>query len=333
MGDARCEVCGEMAGWEAFRLREMMFGTREEFDYGRCLACDSMSIAEIPDALDRYYPPEYYSFEERNPVEQDAPWRRWAIGVLVEQSLFGRRRRIAGRLARRLATRPREFAVERGLITAASLSSLDDPILDVGSGSRPVRLATLRKLGFRGLLGIEPFMDSDTTYQGVKVRKCFLPDVDGAFQLIMFHHSLEHVPDPLAELREARRLLTPTGRCLVRTPVMAGGMWQRYGTDWVELDPPRHLFIFSRDGLERMAAAAGLELVSVAYDSGNWEFIASEQIRKDVAMYEPCSWFVDPAASGIGADDVAAFGAEARRLNASASGGRAAFWFRIAPGA
>jgi hypothetical protein len=50
-------------------------------------------------------------------------------------------------------------------------------------------------------------------------------------------------------------------------------------------------------------------------------------------MYEPGSWFVDPASSGFGPDDVAAFGAEARRLNATASGGRAAFWFRIAPGA
>jgi SAM-dependent methyltransferase len=308
----------------------MMFGSREGFDYGRCSACGSLSIAAIPDVLERFYPPAYYSFGERNPVEQDPGWRRWAIGVLVEASLFGRRP-FAESLARRLATVPPQLEGLRGLIEAASLTSLSDPVLDVGSGAKPVRLATLRKLGFRRLLGIEPFTDADTTYQGVPVQKRFLPEVDGRFRLIMFHHSLEHVPDPAATLRAARDLLDPAGRCVVRTPIMGSELWRRYGADWVELDAPRHLVLFSRDGLERMAAAAGLELTGIAFDSGDWEFIASEQYRRDVAMFEPGSFFVDPQASGFGPQELAGFKAEARRLNKEGLAGRAAFWFRIRP--
>ena len=328
-----CSVCGESAGWEPVVLREMMFGSRETFDYGRCHACGSLVIATIPDDLGRHYPPSYYSLGAGDPASPNGFVRRRATGILMDRSLFGRRRRrFITRLARKLAGPPPTAAGVRALVAAANLASLDDPILDVGSGSRPVLLASLRRLGFRNLQAIEPFVTSDTTYLGVPVRKAVLTDVRGTFRLIMFHHSLEHVPDPRATLAAARGLLDPAGRCQVRTPVMGTGMWERYGTDWVELDPPHHLAVFSRDGFQRMAAAAGFEIEDVTYDSSDWEFVASEHYRRDIGMHEPGSHFVDPTASGFRPDEIAGFQSDARRLSESGQAGRASYWLRAANG-
>jgi len=331
-----CPVCGENAGWDPLVLREMMFGSRETFDYGRCQACGSMVIATIPDDLGRHYPPAYYSLGAADPADPASPdgfVRRRATGILMDRSLFGRRRRrVIARLARKLAGQPPNAAGARALVAAAHLDSLDDPILDVGSGSRPMLLASLRRLGFRSLQAIEPFVTGDTMYLGVPVRKAVLTDVRGTFRLIMFHHSLEHVPDPRATLAAANGLLDPAGRCQVRTPVMGTGMWDRYGTDWVELDPPRHLAVFSRDGFERMAAAAGFEIDHVTYDSGDWEFIASEQYRRDIGMNEPGSHFVDPTASAFRPEEIAGFQSDARRLSETGQAGRASYWLRAANG-
>jgi len=237
-----CPVCGENAGWDPLVLREMMFGSRETFDYGRCQACGSMVIATIPDDLGRHYPPAYYSLGAADPADPASPdgfVRRRATGILMDRSLFGRRRRrVIARLARKLAGQPPNAAGARALVAAAHLDSLDDPILDVGSGSRPMLLASLRRLGFRSLQAIEPFVTGDTMYLGVPVRKAVLTDVRGTFRLIMFHHSLEHVPDPRATLAAANGLLDPAGRCQVRTPVMGTGMWSdtaRIGWNWIHL--------------------------------------------------------------------------------------------------
>jgi hypothetical protein len=237
---------------------------------------------------------------------------------------------VVTRLARRLAGEPPNPARARVLVEAAHLDSFDNPILDVGSGARPVLLATLRRLGFRNVQAIEPFVDGDTTYLGVPVRKAVLADVRGAFRLIMFHHSLEHVPEPRATLEAVRGLLDRAGRVQVRTPVMGTGLWERYGADWAELDAPRHLAVFSRPGFERMVTAAGFEIDGVTWESSDWEFVASEQYRRDIGMFEPGSHFVDPTGSGFGPEEIAGFQAEARRLNETGQAGRASFWLRAA---
>jgi SAM-dependent methyltransferase len=208
------------------------------------------------------------------------------------------------------------------------LTGFDDPILDVGCGAYPARLAMLDKVGFRNLLGIEPFVEADMWSMGVRVKRGYLTDVDGTFRLIMFHHSLEHVPDPYRTMQAARDRIDPAGRVLIRTPIIGGALWRRYGTDWAELDAPRHLEVFSLDGLEYLAARTGFEVLKVTFDSSMWEFIASEQYRRDLAMFEPGSWFEDSSASDIDDATVNGYRAEAEALNRDRDGGRAAIWLR-----
>ena len=57
----RCRICDNAAGNTRHTAREMMFGTREPFEYVECTRCGCVQIAAVPPDLGRHYPPDYYS--------------------------------------------------------------------------------------------------------------------------------------------------------------------------------------------------------------------------------------------------------------------------------
>jgi 2-polyprenyl-3-methyl-5-hydroxy-6-metoxy-1,4-benzoquinol methylase len=85
----------------------------------------------------------------------------------------------------------------------------------------------------------------------------------GSFDVVTLSHSLEHLPDPRAALREARRVLRPGGRIVIVTPNAASWLSRRYGADWQGLEPPRHLQVFTRQALSRLVADAGFSGIDV----------------------------------------------------------------------
>jgi SAM-dependent methyltransferase len=159
---------------------------------------------------------------------------------------------------------------------------------------------------------------------GLTIRKAEVGQVEGTFDLIMFHHSLEHMPDPGAAIVNAGRLLAPGGMILVRVPVMGKWAWRHYGADWVQLDPPRHLYTFSTRGMAILAAAAGLEVGSVFYDSTSFQFEGSERILRLRAQRG------DGASSvslGVGTSP-AQMKLRAQELNRAQDGDQACFFLR-----
>ncbi|TCL58133.1 methyltransferase family protein [Kineothrix alysoides] len=75
-----CRVCGKADVNKAYRAKEMMFGTKEEFDYFVCSNCQCMQISSIPEDLGKYYEGNYYSLQLKEEV-----------GSFPEQALFGPR--------------------------------------------------------------------------------------------------------------------------------------------------------------------------------------------------------------------------------------------------
>jgi SAM-dependent methyltransferase len=319
----------------------MMFGTREPFVYRECLACGTLRIDPIPPDLARYYPDAYYGGNASRPDRErsDGPravgpaalWRpinRLRIGA----ALRGAASRWPA-LARRVdgwGGIPREARALLPTLRLAGIRDLDDPILEAGTGRRPERLVLLRRLGFSRLLGIEPFIDGDVVDRGVRVQRGTLEglDCDRRWALVMLHHVLEHVPDPRATLAAAHRLLRPGGASVVWTPFADGELWARYGTDWYELDAPRHLFVFTRGSLARLAEEAGFTVEAEVDDSTELELLASEQYRRDIPLYDPASWWLHRDRSGLDPDAIAGWRAEASRMNAARTAGRGALYLR-----
>lgn len=161
--------------------------------------------------------------------------------------------------------------------------SRDAAVLDVGSGSGRF-LVTLRKLGFEGeLAGVDPFLDVNRIAiekHDIIVRRMELEDVAGPFDLITMVHVLEHVPDPIESLQNVSRLLAEGGGAVVSIPVAGSHVWKRWGPDWVQLDPPRHMVLLSGEGMKLAAAQAGLKVERVFYDSTAFQFWGTARVRK-----------------------------------------------------
>jgi SAM-dependent methyltransferase len=137
-------------------------------------------------------------------------------------------------------------------------------LLDVGCGSGAF-LAQMAALGWR-TEGVDPdpAAVAEAREAGVTATQGTLADLDpaeykSAFDAITLSHVIEHMHDPAGDMRRANLLLRPGGLLWIATPNLEALGLRRFGRDWLGLDPPRHLVLFTRDSLERLLRGAGLE--------------------------------------------------------------------------
>ena len=81
------------------------------------------------------------------------------------------------------------------------------------------------------------------------------------FDVITLSHVIEHVHDPIALLRDLYRLLKPGGCLWLDTPNLCSYGAKRFGPDWRDLDPPRHLVLFNPASLRNSLTNAGFKRI------------------------------------------------------------------------
>lgn len=157
-------------------------------------------------------------------------------------------------------------------------------LLDVGCGRADVGAELVRR-GWQ-VDGIDPSAQAceAARTRGVRVHVGTLESVglgDATFDAVVMGFSLEHVPDPLSDLRRVRNVLRPGGFLLVTVPNF--GSWQKklFGQAWFQLDLPRHRTHFVPRSLRLALTSAGFDVVSIdaANDFGSHSLLASLQYR------------------------------------------------------
>jgi SAM-dependent methyltransferase len=141
-------------------------------------------------------------------------------------------------------------------------------LLDVGAG-RGSFVKEARRRGFAALaLEMDPgaiSLWSQERVPGLLGSGAMTPFVDGCFDVVRMKEVLEHVEAPLTLVLEARRLLRPHGLFIFHTPTPYSQLYP-VGNFW---DDYTHVRPFSRAGLRRLIADAGLQLARVdSYVSG-----------------------------------------------------------------
>jgi len=279
-----CRICGNSAGNQNFTIREMMFGTGDKFDYFQCSKCGCLQILEMPVDMSKYYPAGYYSFAETH---------GW-MANLKERALFRRDRfaysgrGILGRIVFGFSPNP-------ALIHVRDLGlPLDARVLDVGSGDgRNIRV--LARCGYTCLTGIDPYLSGDAEFgPNLKVWKRSMEALQGEFDLVMLHHSLEHMSDQRLAFASIARLLAPRGISLIRVPTVSSYAWERYRIHWVGLDAPRHFFLHSIQSLRTLADEVNLRIKSITWDSTVFQFWASDQYEKGIPLNSTDSLLMNP---------------------------------------
>ena len=145
----------------------------------------------------------------------------------------------------------------------------------------------------------------------------------------MLHHSVENLHEEKVALTGIRRLLSPDGIALIRMPVVSEA-WKTYGADWVQLDPPRHLFLFTESGFSDLARAQGFEVEKVIYDSTAMQFWGSEQYKLDIPLKDPRSHDHLCEGTVFSAKQIEEWEQKAQQLNESGRGDQACFYLKIA---
>ena len=265
-----CWVCGNIAGNRLVFAKEQMFGTGQRFTYLHCGGCGVLHLLHVPMDMSRYYPREsYYSVHSRARALRGAI-KRWRDRAHAGPSPLGRW----------LAAYAPNIALDAML---RALPNRQARVLDVGCGDGQL-LSSMARVGYSQLTGIDPLIGSTRTIDGVRLQCGELASVEGVFDLISFHHSLEHIVGQVEVLTHARQLLAPGGRLLIRVPTCESFAFEVYGADWVQLDAPRHIFLHSHRSIARVAEDAGLRVERLYCDSQPMQFWGSDMYRDGVPL-------------------------------------------------
>ncbi|NDV47165.1 class I SAM-dependent methyltransferase [Paludibacter sp. 221] len=312
-GENTCRICGNGKNNEPYRVKELHLGLRDEFDYFECSTCGCLQIKNFPENIDKYYPSDYYSYNssiyEKNSLVESARWL--AVRSLIKARI-GNNKALS-----RLSTK--FYTYNSWLIKG--LCDFDSSILDIGCGNGSL-LRRLQRIGFRNLTGADPYIKEDIRYDSnLTIYKKQIDEVAGKFDLVMLHHSFEHMPNPAEVMKKACDLLRDGGCLLIRIPVTGTYAWRKYKENWAQIDAPRHFFLHTTKSIAMLAEGANLTVEKVIFDSTPFQFIGSEKYLKDVSLKDKTSVSFSKA-------ELKSFAEMAKRLNRENDGDSACFYLR-----
>jgi len=157
-------------------------------------------------------------------------------------------------------------------------------LLDIGCGSGTY-MRLMRDLGWQ-VRGVEPDAGAVETARkaGLDVRQGSMDDIDpaldGFFDVVTVGHVIEHTHDPIAALEAAYAVLKSGGLLWIGTPNFGSlGSWI-FRARWRALEPPRHLVLFTGEGLSGALQRAGFRGVHVVRSTASapWHFQQSANI-------------------------------------------------------
>ncbi|MEQ9408302.1 MAG: class I SAM-dependent methyltransferase [Fuerstiella sp.] len=315
-----CRVCGNQAENQTFHVREMLHGTREEYEYLQCGACGCLQLADLPEDLSQFYPPDYCAYKDYRGRAKNI-LRRVIDTLYVSASLP--REGIATRLMNRL--RPPLDYLSWARFTGATQSSR---ILDVGCGNGKL-LIRMSLGGFRTLDGVDPFIREDINVPSVRIRKIglreYVESQPEKYHLVMLHHAFEHVPDPVETLLDAKQLMDDDGFLLIRIPVADCYSREHYGKNWYSWDAPRHTYLHTMKSMEYLARKTGFVIRKVEHDATFHQLQNSEMYSRNIPGNQH-----HQAVGDFSRRQIREFKALTRELNSQQRGEQAAFFLQKA---
>lgn len=263
-----CLLCGTAGRVLYPGLRDRLFSAVGAWDVRACAnpACGLLWLDPLPTA-----------------EELAGAYASYYTHAQAQRAFAGTLRARVLRKALRLA----DGALKRLLLIERRRKSLDrmglgrlgpGRLLEVGCGDGR-RLALLRRLGWtvEGQEVDPRACERTRKVRGLTVHLGPLPELAlpaDSYDAVVMNHVVEHVRDPVGLLAECRRLLRAGGTFVATTPNARSAGHRRFASDWMGLDPPRHLQVFSMPALAEVARRAGFARLRVRTSAARAQSIA-----------------------------------------------------------
>lgn len=276
--DSICPICSNERDNKFLNVLEMMLQTYDTFRYLECANCGALSLSTKPDDMSRYYPSSYYSFTKETTVYTDSlleklkyTLRKSSMKAHLGEGTF------IDILVNKM--KPIYYPWLKKYIV-----SLDSKILDVGCGNGFL-ITEMQQYGFSALYGIDLFVKDSVREDALKIYKMDIHTFDeNDFDFIMYNHSFEHIENPHLELQSIYNRLSDRGTLMIRVPICDSYAFRKYKENWVQLDAPRHYFLYTRKSMEILASKNNFELYDFMYDSNAFQFVGSECYQRNIPL-------------------------------------------------
>ena len=243
-----CMVCGESRSTMIAQGYDYEIQTCANlWSVWRCARCGASRLDPRPDvsALPVIYPSSYYSYAMSETL---SPFVLWGKGVLDRLKF--------GAILRALRNPPRSF-------------------LDIGCGDGHY-LKLIAKMGVAPdrIFGIELGASQALRESGFRIFDRRVEECDEiasrSLDLVTMFHVIEHVADPVLVLRRVCDWLSDEGILALETPNMDALDARLFRKSWWGgYHFPRHWVLFDPASIRTAIESAGLEIVSVRYQTGH----------------------------------------------------------------
>lgn len=316
----KCSYCNNETGNMIIEASELLLGLGGIFKYNYCGECKGLQLLDIPADMAKYYPQQdYYSFKSNDGHIENIDSLKNKIRKTKAEYLLFNKKSLVGALTSIGYNMPDYY-----MWLKKTGVNFDSEILDVGCGTGDL-LFKIRKLGFRKLTGVDPFVADNIITNEVSIFKKTIFDLEPKYDLVMSHHSFEHFEEPQSHLVQLAKLLKDDGTILIRTPVTNSYCWEKYGVKWAALDAPRHINIQSHKSMEILAKKAGLTITELWHDASSFQFWGSEEYLKGINSTSPNSLWKTKTNSSFTKEELNKFKKDVANLNEEKRGGEACF--------
>jgi 2-polyprenyl-3-methyl-5-hydroxy-6-metoxy-1,4-benzoquinol methylase len=249
-----CPLCGAAQYQEQLSGADFFMRLPGTFQLVRCSECGLLYQNPRPPLAEigQYYPNHYGSYDS---AKAGLRARRGMMRWIIQRGQFKRCRLIEQNVPARTGT-PRkllDIGCASGLFLEAMQSYPGWQVEGVELNQAAAH-ATSARIGVPVFAG--PFEQAQYA--------------DGAFDAITLWDVLEHLHEPLASLREIRRILRPGGVLFVRVPNAASYVARMCGRYWSGYDLPRHMTLFTPRTLAQALGQAGFRERLCVFSSGSY---------------------------------------------------------------
>ncbi|MGQ9657379.1 MAG: class I SAM-dependent methyltransferase [Fimbriimonadales bacterium] len=267
-----CPACGARTGQAVLYrgLHDKVYrNTPGTWDFYRCEGCGSgyFNPRPTPESIGKLYEEYYTHAHTEMPDYANLSLLgkiRRLLGNGYRNHRFGMRERPASMLGVLVAWLMPNY---RALLNAGGRHLPKRPkgrLLDVGCGNGDF-LQLAQRAGWQAV-GVEPDPKAVAIARarGLTVHHGGLETLSAeseTYDGITMNHVIEHVHDPRTTLTHCYRLLKPGGWLWLETPNLDAQGHARYGENWVGLDIPRHLVVFTDRALRQLLKEVGFARV------------------------------------------------------------------------